>query len=156
MSTKTEQATFVKEGSTVELEQQLEQLNKVREELESKAEEAILRSIGSLFKAVPTLQAISWTQTTPYFNDGDVCEFSVDEPQYCFKQLDGDVDDFDIDEAVNSEDWIDEYELDDELEPLFADFKLDEELCKIAFGNDMQILVTRQGIVSTTDYSDHD
>lgn len=30
-----------------------------------------------LFKPAPTLKSIGWTQYTPFFNDGDSCEFSV-------------------------------------------------------------------------------
>jgi len=37
-------------------------------------------SIASFFKAFPEVAAIRWRQYTPYFNDGDVCEFSVHEP----------------------------------------------------------------------------
>jgi hypothetical protein len=30
-----------------------------------------------LFKQAPNLKSFGWTQYTPYFNDGDTCEFSV-------------------------------------------------------------------------------
>jgi hypothetical protein len=30
-----------------------------------------------LFKQAPKLKSFGWTQYTPYFNDGDTCEFSV-------------------------------------------------------------------------------
>jgi hypothetical protein len=30
-----------------------------------------------LFKQAPKLKSVSWTQYTPYFNDGDTCEFDV-------------------------------------------------------------------------------
>lgn len=30
-----------------------------------------------LFKQAPNLESIGWTQYTPYFNDGDTCEFGV-------------------------------------------------------------------------------
>lgn len=34
------------------------------------------------FKENPSINAVIWTQYTPYFNDGDACEFSVNGP--CF------------------------------------------------------------------------
>ena len=34
------------------------------------------------FETNPSIKAIVWTQYTPYFNDGDTCEFSVHEPYY--------------------------------------------------------------------------
>lgn len=30
-----------------------------------------------IFKQAPNLKSYGWTQCTPYFNDGDTCEFSV-------------------------------------------------------------------------------
>jgi hypothetical protein len=30
-----------------------------------------------LFKQAPNLKSFGWTQYTPYFNDGDTCEFSI-------------------------------------------------------------------------------
>lgn len=35
--------------------------------------------IEYLFKTYPDIPNIFWTQYTPYFNDGDVCEFNVHE-----------------------------------------------------------------------------
>lgn len=32
---------------------------------------------GAIFKENPHLESVSWTQYTPYFNDGDTCEFTV-------------------------------------------------------------------------------
>jgi hypothetical protein len=32
------------------------------------------------FKLYPFITSISWTQYTPYFNDGDPCVFSIQEP----------------------------------------------------------------------------
>ncbi len=34
------------------------------------------------------VKAVAWTQYTPYFNDGDECEFSVNEKQFSFVTLD--------------------------------------------------------------------
>lgn len=34
--------------------------------------------------AVPEVVAVKWDQFTPYFNDGDPCEFGVGEPRYYF------------------------------------------------------------------------
>ena len=35
-----------------------------------------------LFDMAPNLEKIQWTQYTPYFNDGDICEFGVNEPGF--------------------------------------------------------------------------
>jgi hypothetical protein len=34
------------------------------------------------------VKAVAWTQYTPYFNDGDACEFSVNGKQFSFVTLD--------------------------------------------------------------------
>lgn len=36
----------------------------------------------SFFVAVPEVTSVSWTQYTPYFMDGDACEFSVNELEF--------------------------------------------------------------------------
>lgn len=41
--------------------------------------------LGELFRAVlaePSVEAIRWRQYTPYFNDGDVCDFGVYDPWF--------------------------------------------------------------------------
>lgn len=38
---------------------------------------AINPMFDSFFEKYPTLESFSWTQYTPYFNDGDTCQFSV-------------------------------------------------------------------------------
>jgi len=40
------------------------------------AQNLILQGLQEVFNEEPSLQSISWTQYTPYFNDGDACEFS--------------------------------------------------------------------------------
>jgi hypothetical protein len=37
-----------------------------------------------IFDKYPQLESVEWTQYTPYFNDGDTCEFGVHEPRIFF------------------------------------------------------------------------
>lgn len=39
--------------------------------------ESFIRDLDAVFDADPTVAAINWTQYTPYFNDGDPCEFGA-------------------------------------------------------------------------------
>jgi hypothetical protein len=39
--------------------------------------DAFAEASKSLFDSHPILKSIQWTQYTPYFNDGDTCEFSA-------------------------------------------------------------------------------
>lgn len=56
----------------------IENLNK---ELKENFKDALKESAGILFQKHQKLETFSWTQYTPYFNDGDPCEFNInDEP----------------------------------------------------------------------------
>ncbi len=60
-----------------------------------------------IFEEVPDLAEIRWTQYTPYFNDGDSCEFSVHDVSFVSKadvdEVNGEIDDLDdIDWGYNS------------------------------------------------------
>lgn len=41
----------------------------------------------------PQVKAVKWTQYTPYFNDGEACVFSVNEPYFFFEGDDLEEDD---------------------------------------------------------------
>jgi hypothetical protein len=86
----------------------LEKLVKVSEELEKKLEadgqRALVAGFKSIFEAHPELVSFSWTQYTPYFNDGDACYFSVHEPdQFKFKNADGEEEDYEFYDRDNPE-----------------------------------------------------
>jgi hypothetical protein len=55
-------------------------LKAVKEELKKNARGLFLDHIKELM--VAPVQAVRWTQYTPYFNDGEPCEFSVCEPYF--------------------------------------------------------------------------
>jgi len=58
--------------------------------------------------AVPGITAIRWRQYTPYFNDGEPCEFSVNEINYRELPLD-----------VEYEEWAE----DNEIEGRYSDYE---------------------------------
>jgi hypothetical protein len=47
-----------------------------------KAQELFKETTKEFFEKNPAVTAIIWTQYTPYFNDGDTCEFGVNEPYF--------------------------------------------------------------------------
>lgn len=66
-----------------------EEFDKLREEqkalrakFQEKAQELFKETTKEFFEKNPCVTAIIWTQYTPYFNDGDTCEFSVNEPYF--------------------------------------------------------------------------
>jgi hypothetical protein len=70
--------------------EQLKSFRKRREELEKEIKDTGKRlfkeAVETIFEEHPKLVAFSWTQYTPYFNDGDACTFSAhtDDPYIQF------------------------------------------------------------------------
>lgn len=56
-----------------------EELNK---RFQAKAQELFKETTKTFFETNPGVTRIIWTQYTPYFNDGDTCEFGVHEPYF--------------------------------------------------------------------------
>lgn len=48
----------------------------LNEEIRAMATEVLTDAASQLFEDHPIVEKIFWTQYTPYFNDGDACEFS--------------------------------------------------------------------------------
>lgn len=59
----------------------IEKLVQMKEEYQKACEtvgkEGIVEYLQDFFKANPEITAVKWTQYTPYFNDGDACQFSL-------------------------------------------------------------------------------
>ena len=72
------------------LEEQMNSVNKQIEELKRQNIETSKKvfhgAIAAFFKMYPEVAAIRWQQYTPYFNDGDVCEFGVHPPEFYSKE----------------------------------------------------------------------
>lgn len=64
--------------------EKLEAAKKAKEEASALAKDHLTDEMTAIFNKHPELIAVRWTQYTPYFNDGDACEFSVHEPQFKF------------------------------------------------------------------------
>jgi hypothetical protein len=47
----------------------------LRAKLNDKLKATLTFGSAELFEEFPELESFSWTQYTPYFNDGDTCEF---------------------------------------------------------------------------------
>lgn len=64
----------------------IEVLNKLRQQvaeakakLQADGQEALKSAFIEFLSANPEIKSIQWVQYTPYFNDGDVCKFGVNE-----------------------------------------------------------------------------
>lgn len=56
-----------------------EQYEAAKKRFKDEGKAALADAFGEFFAKHPEATAILWTQYTPYFNDGDVCTFSVHE-----------------------------------------------------------------------------
>lgn len=65
------------------------ELKTLREEIKEKSKIIFKEASAELFKQHPTLKEFSWTQYTPYFNDGDACNFGVHNDEISFTTDDG-------------------------------------------------------------------
>lgn len=66
----------------------------VTKEATKAGKKEIKAHLDEIFKANPDIKGIRWKQYTPYFNDGDPCEFSVHEALVSFgEETGGDYDD---------------------------------------------------------------
>lgn len=120
---------------------------------------AILRPLLEGFlKDHPSIEALKWTQYTPYFNDGDECTFRVNE---LYVRIVGDGDDGgDYEDGYlsvpnSTSTYFDRSEFCDAggtretadiLNDLESALQSNEEACLAAFGDHVQIIVTRDGI----------
>lgn len=68
------------------LQEKFDQLINDQKELKPKFQteaQALFKDITrEFFDKNPGITAVIWTQFTPYFNDGDTCEFSVNDPTF--------------------------------------------------------------------------
>lgn len=141
------------------------------------ASEQLAESFQQFFADHPQVHTIYWHQFTPYFNDGDTCEFGVGEASFLFIDENGAVRGINEPEITRYSneltDWDDFKNSDGSVWKGFhsrlpfvtrktydACRKLADELygsiaaLDAAFGDHVQVIVTRDGI--TVEFFDHD
>lgn len=130
--------------------------NDAKRKLADKVQESIDKLFQEAFVEYPEIKVINWTQYTPYFNDGETCEFYVNE--------------FNVSNSMDMNAWG-EFEEDSEANPdlfirdgydyplikdiqEFAESDVGTEIFKDIFGDHQYITVTKDGI--TAEEYDHD
>lgn len=136
------------------LKQIADDFEQQRQAFLEKAKAQLQPALLDVFNKHPEIVAFGWTQYTPYFNDGDTCEFSVGD-LYVTK-------DAEVAEEDSLWDWDGVYRTmggysEDEIKTLTSLEKIlssNEELLQVAFGDHVQVIVTPLG-VDVEEY-DHD
>jgi hypothetical protein len=59
------------------IEKLAEELNAFKAEFQEKGKTVLKECFTEFFDKYPEIKAITWTQYTPYFNDGETCVFGV-------------------------------------------------------------------------------
>jgi len=132
----------------------LDKLNKQKKELDEAlqktARDAYVEVFNEFFEKYPEIKKISWTQATPYFNDGDPCVFSVHECRIdgVSSYGEGDYQDDSEEaeeayEALSKEEQKKHKDICNEFDKIIYS---NESAAEIAFGDHSRITVTRDGI----------
>jgi hypothetical protein len=79
------------------------EMEKLRNEMKEKSKGFISKYCKSFFERNPMVAKIQWAQYTPYFNDGEPCEFSIGDIVF---KLEGDENDYNYE---SSETYTDSY-----------------------------------------------
>lgn len=122
------------------------------EQARAKVKEQGKAAVGALFKAFfaehPKVTAICWTQYTPYFNDGEPCEFSVGELHLATKAADWpNVSSLYDDEGEEGALFKDSYSLKGANKSALARLaaSVDEDILETAFGDHVMVIATPEG-----------
>lgn len=57
----------------------LKALKEIHQRIQQEGRNLFGAAVDELFQECPEIHSLRWTQYTPYFNDGDVCEFSIND-----------------------------------------------------------------------------
>mgnify|MGYP003347855693 FL=1 len=157
----------------------LNEQRELQKKFQTTAQALFKETTKEFFDKNPNVTAIVWTQYTPYFNDGDTCEFSVNEPTFTnapdpenvrWGEYDGDAEDV---FAVENIRWVMENDRDyykEDREAIAKAGGVDvascdafslmicssamEDVMQAMFGDHVKVIATREGF-DVEDY-DHD
>lgn len=135
-----------------------EKMAAMKEELKTLGEKLFREGSQDIFDAFPTVKSFSWTQYTPYFNDGDECVFGVND--YFRVELEDGTELEDVyDSSYRNQRKIDageELDLEDNLGVALSELVsgIDNDTMKSLFGDHVRVTVNREGI--DTEYYEHD
>ena len=134
----------------------LHDVAKLRRQIEDRVglygKELLIVEIRAFFDRHPQVDGIRWSQFTPYFNDGEPCYFSVNEPLLLITDLTEEEQ-----RACDDEFWLGSWNYINSRRELFEDIPnvFDEDTLRELFGDHAQVTIHRDGRVEVTE-CDHD
>ena len=148
----------------MELAKLSDEFNEIKKAFSAKATNAVNEEFKKIFDKYPELTCIKWTQYTPYFNDGDTCEFGVydwyisnGDPALVSAWGEYDDGSDDVPDEIfvydsyydKTKKYIDIWDLEK-----FAGTEIGSDVFYSAFGDHCRVTVTREGI--DVEEFDHD
>ena len=144
-----------------ELDNFAKQLSELQKQMSTLFQTSLKEICQEIFQAYPELVAMQWNQYTPYFNDGDTCEFSVNDITILISKCgDGSCDKIEEGTQLYEYDDTSLYEIEEYLgrdSKFQSVVKFQKILCKNSdtlqdiFGDHCMVTITREG-VTTVDY----
>jgi len=145
------------------IKEEIDAFNAKRVELVEQLQTEFPKLLQPIFDQSKKIESIGWTQYTPYFNDGDSCEFSVKlDDLYINGEYDDDIEWYDwrvkytqYHLELTKEGKVDWYECD-----LLSKFKeilrsIPEDFYEDLFGDHVMVTVYKDGRIEVEEY-DHD
>ncbi len=126
----------------------LEKLQALKSEYDVAVKALGKEALGDAFKAVfdayPEILAVKWAQYTPYFNDGEPCEFSVGE---FYVKKDGPEPDggYDDEDGFCYLSYSDKTAVTEAVRGLHRTANELEDVFKETFGDHAEVVATREG-----------
>jgi len=136
---------------SAKLQETLKNIELLYKEASEQFQSALMDALEEVREKYPNVKAVAWTQYTPFFNDGEACEFGVGDPEFI-------IDEKSVDEIreiwnenngyvcdeVDTLDWKQSSDLLKQNETLKLIFGSEsgEKLCHDCFGDHTRVLVT--------------
>jgi hypothetical protein len=152
-------------SAATKLKEAKQRIEEAKKTIKETAKDVFKELTAELFEENQNLVSFSWTQYTPYWNDGDVCEFdaNIDYPSVKIKTDGGKIVRFNDYETVEVDEDEIEYEVEDtekydrmceklvtKVAKILKNFDNDD--FKMMFGDHVEVTVDRNGKVRTSEY----
>lgn len=148
------------------IKQQLREFEQKKKEIVEQLREEFPKILMPIFEKTDKIDNISWTQYTPWFNDGDTCEFSVNLDIKVNGKYADDLDwyDWKVVEYVNEGKYVEDVRKHSEWDQVACmavhAFResletIPEEFYFDLFGDHVQVTCHRDGTIKVEEY-EHD
>jgi hypothetical protein len=140
------------------LKKLIDDYEKKKRAFNEKVSTVFVKEIVAEYKKIPNLKEVRWKQYTPFFNDGEACEFSVRSPSYKFVDTSEDAGDYE-DGFVDSYEFREAPEIRtqlEELEETFFGSSTMGEILKDLYGDHVQVTINLETEQAEVDDYDHE